>query len=211
LPESDSPKPYPLNWAEQNQLFGFLPLYLREMALFAVNTGCRDQEICIFRWQWEVDVPVPEIGSVFIIPGKCTKNGEDRLVALNRIARAVIERQRGKNPEFVFAHKSRALSRMLNRAWLQARKKAVLDVRVHDLKHIFGRRLRAAGVSFEDRQDLLGHKSARITTHYSAAEVQNLWEAANKVGEGDCPSTLTLLRMAGKEASRASYFLAWCY
>jgi len=40
---------------------------------------------------------------------------------------------------------------------------------VHDLKHTFGRRLRAAGVSFEDRQDLLGHRSGRITTHYSAA------------------------------------------
>jgi hypothetical protein len=26
------------------------------------------------------------------------------------------------------------------------------------MKHTFGRRLRAAGVSFEDRQDLLGHK-----------------------------------------------------
>ncbi len=30
--------------------------------------------------------------------------------------------------------------------------------------HTFGRRLRAAGVSYEDRQDLLGHKSGRITT-----------------------------------------------
>ncbi len=37
-------------------------------------------------------------------------------------------------------------------------------VRVHDLKHTFGRRLRAAGVSFEDRQDLLGHRAGRITT-----------------------------------------------
>jgi integrase len=54
-------------------------------------------------------------------------------------------------------------------------------VRVHDLKHTFGRRLRAAGVSFEDRQDLLGHRSGRITTHYSAAELTNLIEAANKV------------------------------
>lgn len=52
---------------------------------------------------------------------------------------------------------------------------------VHDLKHTFGRRLRAAGVSFEDRQDLLGHKSARVTTEYSAAELAHLMEAANKV------------------------------
>jgi integrase len=54
-------------------------------------------------------------------------------------------------------------------------------VRVHDLKQTFGRRLRAAGVSFEDRQDLLGHKSGRITTHYSAAELHNLIKAANSV------------------------------
>jgi hypothetical protein len=57
------------------------------------------------------------------------------------------------------------------------------QVRVHDLKHTFGRRLRAAGVSFEDRQDLLGHRSGRITTHSSTAELQNLLEAANRVCE----------------------------
>jgi hypothetical protein len=57
--------------------------------------------------------------------------------------------------------------------------------RVHDLKHTFGRRLRAAGVSFEDRQDLLGHRSSRITTHYSAAELGKLIEAANLVCDSD--------------------------
>jgi hypothetical protein len=45
----------------------------------------------------------------------------------------------------------------------------------------FGRRLRAAGVSFEDRQDLLGHRSTRVTTDYSAAELANLLNAANQV------------------------------
>ena len=67
---------------------------------------------------------------------------------------------------------------------------------MHDLKHTFGRRLRSAGVSFEDRQDLLGHKSGRITTHYSAAELRNLIYAANKVcGEKSRKSpALVLLR-----------------
>ncbi len=36
-------------------------------------------------------------------------------------------------------------------------------------------------MSFEDRQDLLGHRSGRITTHYSAAELSRLLEAANSV------------------------------
>jgi len=86
---------------------------------------------------------------------------------------------------------------MLNSAWKRARALTNLSVRVHDLKHTFGRRLRAAGVNFEDRQDLLGHKSSRVTTHYSAAEISNLIKAANRVCEiqqnTDGP-TLTLLR-----------------
>lgn len=194
LPETDSRKPYPLNWEEQERLFTALPNHLREMSLFAVNTGCRDQEICRLRWKWEVKVSIPEIGSVFIIPSDRVKNGEERLVVLNRVARAVIERQRGKHPEFVFVYKGKPLNHMLNNGWRKARKIAELSVRVHDLKHTFGRRLRSAGVSFEDRQDLLGHKSSRITTHYSSAELLNLWEAVNTICEGKTGPVLTLLR-----------------
>ena len=72
--------------------------------------------------------------------------------------------------------------------------------RVHDLKHTFGRRLRAAGVSFEDRQDLLGHKSGRITTHYPQAELTSLIEAADKVcstESGQSPATTWLRRWIG--------------
>lgn len=51
------------------------------------------------------------------------------------------------------------------------------------------------GVSFEDRQqDLLGHKSARITTHYSSAELTNLIKAANSVCGIEQGSMMTLLR-----------------
>jgi hypothetical protein len=72
------------------------------------------------------------------------------------------------------------------------------QVRVHDLKHTFGRRLRAAGVSFEGRQDLLGHRSGRITTHYSAAELSKLIEAANRVCESDRrqPELVVLRRLS---------------
>jgi len=42
----------------------------------------------------------------------------------------------------------------------------------------------------EDREDLLGHKSEKITTHYSAAEVENLLEAANRVCDKSKSGTL---------------------
>lgn len=204
LSEQDARKPYPLNWEEQDRLFAVLPSHLREMALFAVNTGCRNTEICKLRWEWEVPVPIAEIGSVFIIPSERVKNGESRLVVLNRIARTTVERQRGLHPEYVFTYRGRPIHHMLNNGWRKARTKAGLSVRVHDLKHTFGRRLRAAGVSFEDRQDLLGHKSTRITTHYSTAELLNLWEAANKVCTDQNRPVLTLLKST-TEQSRAKF------
>jgi len=151
------------------------------LAMVEVNTGCRDREVCGLRWDWEVSVP--ELGtSVFIVPGQYVKNGEDRLIVLNKIAASVVEAQRRKRATHVFAYRGKPIARMLSSAWRRARKDAGLpQVRVHDLKHTFGRRLRAAGVGFEDRQDLLGHRSARITTHYSAAELSMLIEAANRV------------------------------
>jgi integrase len=183
LPSDDKRPPYPLNWAEQEQLFRELPDHLEAMALFAVNTGCRDSEICRLRWDYETTLP--ELGtSVFIIPGSGVKNGDDRLVILNRIAKSVIDAQRGRHPTHVFSYEGRPITRMLNSAWLGARRRAGLEqVRVHDLKHTYGRRLRAAGVSLEDRQDLLGHRSGKITTHYSAAELVQLIEASNQVCE----------------------------
>jgi integrase len=203
LPNPGKRQPYPLDWGEQTRLFGELPDHLRDMALFAVNTGCRDREICGLLWQWEVGVP--ELGtSVFVIPGARVKNGEERLIILNRIARSVVEARRARDATHVFTFNGRPVRRMLNSAWTKARARAGLDhVRVHDLKHTFGRRLRAAGVSFEDRQDLLGHRSGRITTHYSAAELSRLIEAAESVCErnGARPE-LVVLRGALQGASR---------
>ena len=68
-------------------------------------------------------------------------------------------------------------------------------VRIHDLKHSFGRRLKAASVTFEDRQALLGHKSGSVTTHYSGPELAQLIAAANKItSTGGQTPTLTILR-----------------
>jgi integrase len=206
LPEPDSRKPYPLNWEEQTRLFNELPLHLRHMALFAVNTGCRDREICFLRWEWEVSVPEIPDCLVFVIPGKTVKNRDDRLVVLNSTARTVINEVRGQHPEYVFTYQGKPVDRMLRSAWRKGRVRAGLPtVRVHDLKHTFGRRLRAAGVSFEDRQDLLGHRSGRITTHYSAAELNQLIAAVDKVcGQGKESPALALIKSSHNASSRKS-------
>jgi integrase len=61
-----------------------------------VNTGCREQEVCSLRWEWEIDVPELET-SVFLIPEERVKNGEERLVVLNKVAKSIVESVRGQN------------------------------------------------------------------------------------------------------------------
>jgi integrase len=215
----DARLPYPLAREEQTLLFQELPDHLARMALFKVNTGTREQEVCTLKWKYEVKVPELDT-SVFLIPGERVKNGDERLVVLNRVAKSVIESQRGRHPEYVFAysHKKgelRPVKEMNNTGWKCARERAAdawakehgepapegfRRVRVHDLKHTFGRRLRAEGVSFEDRQDLLGHRSGRITTHYSQAELTSLIDAAEKVCAAQSrktPATTWLRRTNG--------------
>jgi integrase len=183
FPVTDARKPYPISWEEQRRLFLALPDHLAGMCLFKVNTGCREQEVCRLRWEWEVRVPELDT-SVFIIPGELVKNREERLVVLNRVARSVVEKARGTHPEYVFTYKGRPVQGINNSAWKRVRKEVELaHVRLHDLKHTFGRRLRAAGVPLETRKVLLGHRNGDITTHYSAPELTELIEAANRVCE----------------------------
>jgi integrase len=198
---TDARQPRPITWDEQVRLLNALPSHLRAMTLFKVNTGCRESEVCGLRWIHEAQIP--EMGtSVFIIPRELVKNSEDRLVVLNRTATEVVEAQRGLHPTHVFSYLGKPVGRMYASGWRNARVRAGLpDLRVHDLKHTFGRRLRAAGVSFEDRQDLLGHKSARITTHYSQAELERLIAAANKICGDDSRKSPTLVVLRANNAS----------
>lgn len=180
-------------------LFKAIPNHLADMALFSVNTCCRDSQVCNLQWSWKVDVPQLDT-AVFIIPGEQVKNGDDRLVVLNKTAFDTVKQKTGNHLSQVFTFHGKQITRMLNTAWLRAGKSVGLQqVRVHDLKHTYGRRLRSAGVSFEDRQDLLGHRSGRTTAHYSAAELSRPLEAANTIckaeGENQQPEIVVLRRL----------------
>ncbi|MNM83243.1 Phage integrase family protein [compost metagenome] len=215
--KKSSRQPYPMSWEEQSILFGELPDHLQRMALFKVNTGCREQEVCKLRWDWEIFVPELDT-SVFLIPADFggrhensgVKNRDERLVVLNGVARSIIDKQRGISREWVFPYNGTAMHRMNDSAWKKARVRAAKlwqeqhlrpahpgfsSIRVHDLKHTFGRRLKAAGVTEEDRKSLLGHKNGSVTSHYSGAELGQLIEAANKVSATDSRGpVLTILK-----------------
>ncbi len=205
-------KPYPLSWDEQRLLFSWLPRHLAEMALFKVNTGLRESEVCGLRWEWEQRMPELS-ASVFVIPGGYVKNAEDRLVVLNETARAVIEARRGQDPAYVFSYRDKPVTKMNNTAWQRARREAAehyeqelgrpcpaifAKVRVHDLKHTYGRRLRSAGVPLDTRKVLLGHKTGDITRHYSVAELGEVIAATGRICTAKGSPSLSLVRVASR-------------
>jgi integrase len=61
----DARLPRPITWDEQTRLLNSLPQHLRAMALFKVNTGCRESEVCRLQWWHEVEIPewVPQCSS----------------------------------------------------------------------------------------------------------------------------------------------------
>jgi len=193
LPESPR-LPHPINWDEQDRIFRRLPDHLARMTLFAVNTGLRDSNLCGLQRSWEV--PIPELKrSVFVVPAHEFKSRRAHVVILNDAAWSIIETQRGKHAEWVFHYRGKRVNGMNSTAWQRARRLANLpDVRVHDLRHTFATRLRAAGVSAEDRAALLGHSLRTMPEHYASADIGRLVGLANRVL--DRVGTTTILRVA---------------
>lgn len=197
-------RPYPLSWKEQNRLLQALPGHLADTALYGVNTGCRELEICQLRWDWEIWIEDIK-QSVFVLPETFTKTRTERVVVLNSVASSVIEARRGLHSEFVFTYRGNPMKRLHSNGWRSAWKASGLPTHkgvlkgVHNLRHTFGRRLRAAGVPLETRKSLLGHSNGDITTHYSAAELGELIAACERVvdrGIAQTP-TLTLVHQEG--------------
>lgn len=219
--------PYPLDWDEERLLSSELAAHLEIMGKFCVNSGTRDEEMCALEWGWEQRIPeldTPTLRrTVFVIPPEATKtrtaDPRARLLVLNDAAQAIVESQRGLHPRFVFTYKDHRhpggrdrLYTTRTSGFLHARRRAseryekelnrpcpwgFRNFRVHDWRHTFGRRLRAAGVSWEDRRDLLAHKSSTVTTDYSAGEIGNLVQAANQVIKSRESPARTLLRIVG--------------
>ena len=82
---------------EQRRQLMALPAHLERMALYKVNTGVREQDVCGLKWDWEVKVP--ELDTfVFVIPRDVVKNDEDRLIVHNSVAKSIVDERRQSRP-----------------------------------------------------------------------------------------------------------------
>ena len=70
------------------------------MALFAINTGLRNGNVCGLQWSWEAKVPDLEC-TAFVIPTEEFKSNREHVVVLNAITRSVMKACRDQHPTYV--------------------------------------------------------------------------------------------------------------
>ena len=130
-------------------------------------------------------------------------------MVLNRVSQSVIEAQRGKHPTHVFSFRGKPLQTMSNTAWQRGRRLAsgrdayLADLRVHDLRHTVGMRLREANVRENTIVDILWHEHRTVTAHYSVAQVEELIDALELICDdtGRVNKTVQMLQLERKQRS----------
>ena len=128
-------------------------------------------------------------------------------MVINTVAKRVVESRRGIHDASVFSYRGKAIGRLHSNSWKRAWREAGLPVEpgilkgIHNLRHGFGRRLRGAGIPLETRKLLLGHASSDITTHYSAAELNELLDAVERIIDRGINRSPTLTIISRKRES----------
>jgi integrase len=152
---------------EEETLLKACPYWLREVVVFALNTGMRLSEILELSWE-AVDFSRKTV-TVFK-----SKNKERRTLPLNGSAIELLKSKAKvrliKTNLVFYGPRGHNLLGKRNVSWVfhtVAGRAEISDFRFHDLRHTFATRLIQAGVDLYKVQRLLGHKSPSMTQRYA--------------------------------------------
>jgi len=150
---------------EEVSLLENSPEWLRDIILFNLHTGLRQDELLSLTWD-RVNV----FRKTILI--KETKSGKPKTVPLNSTALGILERKVkvvSIKSKIVFQSKSgtKIDKHNLRRVFVIAMKKAgIEDFTFHGLRHTFATRLAQRGYPFGKISELLGHKDIKTTQRY---------------------------------------------
>ena len=151
---------------EETIILDNCPEWLRDILVFDLNTGLRQDELLSLEWS-----RVNLLRKTILITK--TKNDKPKTVPLNKIALDVINRRskvRSIKNNFVFFNRNgeKINAHNLRQAFnIVMRKTGIKDFRFHDLRHTFATRLAQAGVDLYKISKLLGHKDIKMTQRYA--------------------------------------------
>ncbi len=152
---------------DESRVVKYCPKWLRDIVVFALNTGLRQDELLSLEWSRV------SFARETIIINK-TKNGKPRTVPLNQIAINILNQKAEekiismKNLVFSTCNGTKILPSNLRRAFYCALKKAKIeDFKFHDLRHSFATRLAQKGIDLYKIANLIGHEDIRMTQRYA--------------------------------------------
>lgn len=169
-----------LSRREEAQLVSLAAEWLRDVVVFAINTGLRMGEILALRWG-AVDF---SRRTLMVVQ---SKNGERRTIPLNQTVLELLAKrmkQRPASTECVFWSEAGTPldGPNVRRAFRLILKKAELvDFHFHDLRHTFATRMVQAGVDLYKVQRLLGHKSPQMTQRYAHHYPESLRDGVDAI------------------------------
>jgi integrase len=134
---------------------------LREVIVFALNTGMRQGEILSLTWK-NIDF---ERNLIFV---ENTKNSLTRYIPMNKLVKELLLAKymsRSSDDSKVFNYRNANGLRIA--FWWATKHARVEGFRFHDLRHTFASRLVMKGAHIRTIQELLGHKSLAMTQRYS--------------------------------------------
>lgn len=175
--------------------------HLKPIIIFAINTGCRKEEILSVKWS-QVDLV-----HGFVTLYK-TKNTELRKIPINEPLRAMLNELPKKNevPYVFYNFKSDERFKDLKRSFRTAATKAGFgnDVVFHTLRHTFASHLVMAGVDIPTVSRLMGHKSITMTMRYSHLAPNHLSKAVDALASALMIPVIEQRVTAAKEVSAAT-------
>ncbi len=163
---------------ELRSLLAACPEWLRPIAALAAFTAMRRGEILSLRW---LDVDLR--GGRILLPQ--TKNGDGRIVYLNRLAAQVLRSQRVEDAgvrDRVFPLADRVTPDDISKGFAAVcRRVGIVDFHYHDLRHTAASWLRMQGADIHTVAQLLGHRDLRMAARYQHLSPEFLSDAVGRL------------------------------
>ena len=154
------------------------PEWLRGIVALAAFTAMRRSEILSLRW-----LNVDLAGNRLMLSQ--TKNGEGRIVYLNRLAAEVVaaQQQKGVKPtDRVFPLADDCTPDNISKGFaVVCRRLEIHDFHSHDLRHTAASWLRMQGADIHTVAQVLGHKDLRMAARYQHLSPEYLGAAVGRL------------------------------
>ena len=166
---------------EEQRLLVASPPYLREMIVFAINTGLRTSDIFNLEWR-EVDMQQQRLKKIV------KKSARPLSLPLNNAAFRVVEMRLAvqHGPHVFYNPLTGDRFTDVNNALKAAGKRAKLSkVTWHMFRHTFASRLTRDGVDIITVKELLGHSNISTTMRYAHSNDDAKRRAVNRLANSD--------------------------